>query len=244
MRGKVLIIVTASNKIELNDEHILRTGYNLLELSTMIENLESNSFKTVIASPNGETPFRDMLLEEFGDSEKKKTLIELLERREDINLPVALEDLTEEKLYSFEGVFISGGYGAIADLGENKEIARILSHFHKKNKPTAVISHGACALLSKKSKDSDWLYKDYDIACYPKKADIKNEKSILGGHLKYYIEDLLREEGAKVTLKKSTTFIVKDRELISAPYPESIQPLSNTFMASLDEYINNRQLIH
>lgn len=239
MKGKVLIIVTSSHKLNLTDEHSLKSGYNLLELATMIDNLEKNNFKTTISSPNGETPFVDVLLDSFNDSNRKDTFIDLLENREDINLPTPLESLSEEKLYGYEGVFISGGYGAVEDLSSNLEIARILRHFHKNNKPTAVISHGACALLTQKSSD-DWIYKDYDITCYPKKDDKKNEKDILGGNLKFYLADVLKEKGAKIKHSKSTTFIIKDRELISGQYPESISILSDTFMKSLNAYIDNR----
>ena len=65
----------------------------------------------------------------------------------------------------------------MTDLWSDKDLGRILLHFHKEQKPTASMCHGPIALLSTKlaDKDSPWAYDGYEMTCYSNTEEKTNE---------------------------------------------------------------------
>lgn len=60
---------------------------------------------------------------------------ELLANLEAFKNPIKFSEVTDEILNSCSGVFVPGGHAPMEDLGGNKELGRILLHFHSNAKP-------------------------------------------------------------------------------------------------------------
>lgn len=79
----------------------------------------------------------------------------------------------------------------MTDLWSDRDMGRILLHFHKEKKPTASLCHGPIALLSTRvaDKDSPWAYEGYEMTCYSNTEEKTNEMlfgSKLQGRLERY----------------------------------------------------------
>lgn len=74
----------------------------------------------------------------------------------------------------------------MTDLWSDKDLGRILLHFHKEQKPTASMCHGPIALLSTKvvDKDSPWAYDGYEMTCYSNTEEKTNEM-LFGSKLQF-----------------------------------------------------------
>ena len=74
----------------------------------------------------------------------------------------------------------------MTDLWSDKDMGRILLHFHKEKKPTATMCHGPIALLSTKvtDKDSPWAYDGYEMTCYSNTEEKTNEM-LFGSKLQF-----------------------------------------------------------
>lgn len=122
------------------------------------------------------------------------------------------------------------------DLGADKDVARILKHFHEHQKPTAVICHGPIALLSARTgvPGEDFIYKGYKVACYSNIEEKSNEL-LWGGKLRK-CEDALREAGLEVQTAALplTGKVVVDREVVSGENPTSADGLGKKFVEMLE----------
>ena len=74
----------------------------------------------------------------------------------------------------------------MTDLWSDKDMGRILLHFHKEKKPTASMCHGPIALLSTKVADTDspWAYNGYEMTCYSNTEEKTNEM-LFGSKLQF-----------------------------------------------------------
>ena len=65
----------------------------------------------------------------------------------------------------------------MTDLWSDKDLGRILLHFHNAQKPTASLCHGPAALLSTMvaDKGSPWAYNGYEMTCYSNTEEMTNE---------------------------------------------------------------------
>ena len=69
------------------------------------------------------------------------------------------------------------GHAPMTDLWSDKDLGRILLHFHNAEKPTASLCHGPAALLSTMvaDKGSPWAYNGYEMTCYSNTEEMTNE---------------------------------------------------------------------
>ena len=76
----------------------------------------------------------------------------------------------------------------MTDLWSDKDLGRILLHFHKTQKPTASMCHGVVGLLSTKVADPDtpWCYKGYEMTCYSNTEEKTNE-ALFGDNLQFKV---------------------------------------------------------
>lgn len=238
MLKKILVILSASNKLELLEGHFYKTGNSLTEIANVLEKSLAAGYRIDIATPNGKSPIFSSIGDSSFSKDKLTEFKKTLELISNINLPFSLSDLTEEKLISYSGLFIPGGYAPLVDLNHQTEVSKILKHFHNHHKPTATLCHGQAALLSAVS-NGDWIYKDYTMTCFPKSAEENYEKNILSGHLKYYLDEKLIECGANIEpeLPTGIPHTVVDRELITGQDPFSSKKLGSIFLKELNRYI-------
>ncbi|KEY66399.1 hypothetical protein S7711_05833 [Stachybotrys chartarum IBT 7711] len=140
----------------------------------------------------------------------------------------------DKKLASFAGVFIPGGHAPLSDLGADKELGRILLHFHDRQKSTAAICHGPYAFLStQQSGDGSFAYKGYKITSWSD-AEEKVMETMLGGELPK-VESALKDAGAEMVegVKEKAGFINVDREVVSGGNPLAANSLGDQLLKML-----------
>lgn len=239
--GKVLVALSSSSKITLQNGKNVKTGFFLIELIEPIKKLREANYDIVYANPLGNEPALDHLSDSsvwwgFKQSSyhKAKKLLEL-EYGRGLKDPRPFRSISNEELEEFQGIFIPGGHAPMDDLGNDPELGRILKHFHEAKKPTAVICHGSIALLSteKVYPEGQWPYHGYKMTCYSNKEERLNQLMWFSS-LKIKVEDALRSAGAKIDngLPMQPNCVL-DRELISAQGPTSVWKLGNEFVKAL-----------
>jgi len=239
MLKKILVILSAAKKIELQEGHYHKTGNHLTEITYVLEKALESGYRIDIATPNGLTPVIDPISKSSLTTLQLDNAKRVLESISNINLPYKLSELTEEKLIAYSGLFIPGGHAPLVDLNHHNEVNKILKHFHNHRKPTATLCHGQAALLSAMNNGS-WLYQDYHMTCFPKSAEQELENSILEGHLKYYLDDKLKECGAQVEeeFPAGVPHTVVDRELITGQDPYASKSVGTIFLKALNQYLH------
>ncbi|KAL4925304.1 class I glutamine amidotransferase-like protein [Aspergillus undulatus] len=242
---KILIILSDANSFPLHKTTgqdsgktvSQPSGFFLMELAKPLQKLLDAGHEITFASPKGQEPQPDpnseSLLAFAGNFYKRRRENDLLERMKKENgfsRPRILSSITTDELSSFAGIFIPGGHAPLSDLGDNKDLGRILSYFHKENKPTAAICHGPYALLSTKTSDDEFAYKGYKITSWSD-AEEKVMETMLGGEVEK-VESALRNEGAEMVTgageKVGQTTL--HRELLTGGNPMAADELGTRFV--------------
>ncbi|KAF8155409.1 ThiJ/PfpI family protein [Crassisporium funariophilum] len=239
MSNKVLIILSSSSSVTLQtksgEQKQQETGVFLKELADPLRHILSAGYQPVFASPTGEKPHIDPLSDSaiwyLGSTQAKESDKKLI--TDSLQKVQKFADISSTELESFAGVFVPGGHAPMTDLGQDKELGRILTHFHDRKKPTAVICHGPIALLSTKNATGGFPYQGYKVTCYASKEEIANE-FMWGGKLRK-VEDALKEAGCDVqtAMVPLMSKVVVDRELVSGENPTSADGLGEKFVGLL-----------
>jgi len=250
--NKVLIIMSDAHSFPLKkksgtdaDKTVDQpSGFFLMELAKPLRKLLEAGYEVTFASPEGKEPAPDPNSESllafvgnFYERQRENDLIERMKRENGLTSPRKFASISDEELQSFAGVFIPGGHAPLADLGDNKELGRILLHFHNKSKPTATICHGPYAFLStKKAGDGLFAYKGYKLTCWSD-AEEKPMEYVFGGEITM-VESSLRDAGAEMVtgLGEKIGYTTVDREVVSGGNPMAAATLGDQFIQMLKAY--------
>ncbi|TPX70003.1 hypothetical protein SpCBS45565_g02092 [Spizellomyces sp. 'palustris'] len=240
-KGKVLIILSGANTIHLKEGKDQKTGYFLSELGHPLMKILEAGYEVVFANPTGTHPVQDPIsdlliwfLGNYKEREREHALIDKMKIESNFASPRPFASLTDDDLSTFVGVFIPGGHAPMQDLHNDKELARILGHFHRMAKPTGAICHGPAALLSTKTEEG-CPYAGYKVTAYSNTEDKLNE-IMWWGTLPYKLVDELEKAG----LSCQETFpmgskVTVDRELVSGQNPSSASAFGDAFVKKLEE---------
>ncbi|KAL2811402.1 class I glutamine amidotransferase-like protein [Aspergillus granulosus] len=244
---KVLIILSDANSFRLKkpagtgDESKTveqPSGFFLMELAKPLQKLLDAGHEITFASPKGQEPVPDPNSESlaafagnFYERRRENELLERMKRENGFLRPRTLRSINDEELATFAGIFIPGGHAPLSDLGDDKELGRILRFFHKENKPTAAICHGPYALLStKQAGDGSFAYEGYKITSWSD-AEEKVMETMMGGEIEK-VESSLRKEGAKMVTGAGEKIgqTTLDRELLTGGNPMAAAQLGDRFV--------------
>lgn len=238
---KVLIIVSDAHSFPLkkSDGSTIDqpSGYFLMELAKPLSKILEAGYDVTFASPKGlepkPDPLSDSLLAFAGNYYERQLERDLVEGKmkteKNLKRPTPFAEISDEDLKSYAGVFIPGGHAPLADLGDNKELGRILKHFHDGHKPTATICHGPYALLSTKEVGG-FAYKGYKLTSWSD-AEEKLMETLFWGEIEK-VESALRNEGAEMVegIGEKVGRITVDREVISGGNPMAADALGDKFL--------------
>ncbi|WP_372368661.1 type 1 glutamine amidotransferase domain-containing protein [Candidatus Uabimicrobium sp. HlEnr_7] len=234
-KSKILVVVSSSDYITLADGTKHKTGFFLSELTIPVMALLKANYEIVFANPKGNTPTMDAVgdnIQYFSSKEEHQQAKELIKIQSFIN-PRKLSDITEKELEGFKGVFFPGGHAPMEDLCRDINVGRVLKHFHKYQKPTALICHGPIALLSAQNENG-WIYKDYKMTIFSDDEEKFAQENILHGKMKVLPSQALKNAGGELSHAKSwTSHAVRDRELITGQNPNSDHELTHLFLEAL-----------
>lgn len=241
MPGKVLIIVSGANRVPLKNGNYYETGFWLNELAQPLRNMLDASYGVDFASPDGKKPSIDPNSIKMLPENARNEMCGLVKSTSSLWAPRAFSSLSESDLAQYTGVFIPGGHAPMVDLKDDRDLGRVLEHFHNNDKPTAAICHGPVALLSCSVAGAGWPYSGYRMTCFSKLEEQMQEEitHVIPGPLPYYISDALRSAGAivKNSIFSFIPHTIRDRELLTGQDPFAAEKLGKEFVGMLNEYL-------
>lgn len=236
--GKVLVVLSGVDYVSVKEGGRHPTGFFLSELAVPLAALVKAGHTVEFATPGGRTPVMDRVSNEarwFSDRSEFEGAKRLLRSLSGFRRPHVLGSLTERHLAGFRGLFLPGGHAPMEDLWRDAALGRVLNHFHRFQKPTALICHAPVALLSARTRQG-WIYAGYRMTVFST-AEEKQEEDAghLDGHLNYYPQQALQAAGGLVTVAKPWTGnVVVDRELITGQNPMSDKALAEALLKALN----------
>jgi putative intracellular protease/amidase len=250
---RVLVYTSSSDRIPHRKGGTTATGTWLPELTYPLAPLENARFAFTFATPDGRPciidPGVSALMHWRFSRVRRRAAFDFLDRLRQRGLasPMAVADVVANRslLDSLDALFIPGGHGPMTDVLHknwvvsnelNEETGLLLQHFHDRGKPTAVICHAPAVLAAAPYVAGKWLYDGYNMTCVSMLGD--RIADLYTGHRPPdYATYILRRHGARVhhaTLGRS--FVVEDRELISAQDPMSAEELGARLLEKVQRY--------
>jgi putative intracellular protease/amidase len=260
-KGKVLVVMSSANALDLKDCKTYSTGYYLNEFVVPYRKLLDAGYEPVIANPNGDLPVMDANSNNamfFGGNDAARAdALKFAQGLELLKQPKTLASVVAEGTKGYVGLFIPGGHAPMADLLKDKNLGKILSSFHETGRPTGIVCHGPIVLLSTlpdpdafiasmiagdgkaNSLAAGWPYADYRVTIFSTGEEQALEgPNGLGGKVQYYPVNALAEAGARVeTIANWHPNVVVDRELITGQQPMSAPAFGDALVTKLNERV-------
>lgn len=261
-KGKVLLVASSTNSLQLKGGKVVPTGYFLDELAVPAQHLIAEGYEVVVATPDGNTPSMDAHSNDvslFGnDNAKLQQALVFVLTHPTMQKPLKLSHVEKNELKGFVGVYVPGGHAPMNDLMQDPDFGRVLKYFHEAKKPTALLCHGPIATLAALPKAAayraalvtgddkaielagkGWIYAGYRMTIFSNSEEQPIQKDVLLGELQFYVADALRSAGGKVEHGEDwKPFVVRDRELITGQNPASDHEIAEVFVKALNEFRN------
>jgi putative intracellular protease/amidase len=262
-KGKVLVVMSSANALELKGGKTYSTGYYLNEFVIPYRKLVEAGYEPVIANPKGDLPVMDANSNNAmffgGDDAARADALRFAEGLELLRRPKTLASVVAEGTEGYVGLFIPGGHAPMVDLLKDKNLGKILVSFHETGRPTGIVCHGPIVLLSAlsdpvafiasmiagdgkaNSLSTGWPYAGYRVTIFSTGEEQALEgPSGLGGNVQYYPVNALAEAGARVeTIANWHPNVVVDRELVTGQQPMSAPAFGDALVAKLKQNVSN-----
>lgn len=259
-KGKVLVVMSSANALDLKDGKTYTTGYYLNEFVVPYRKLIEAGYEPVIANPKGDRPVMDKNSNNAmffgGDDAARADALEFAEGLAALDHPKTLASVVAEGTQGYVGLFIPGGHAPMADLLKDRNLGKILTSFHDTGRPTGIICHGPIVLLSAlpdpdafiasmiagdgkaSSLNAGWPYAGYRLTVFATGEEQALEgPSGLGGNVQFYPVNALAEAGARVeTIANWHPNVVVDRELITGQQPMSAPAFGDALVEKLAQH--------
>ncbi|GLC35950.1 hypothetical protein PLESTB_000522500 [Pleodorina starrii] len=191
-KGQVLMVCTSCHSVGDRKD----TGVWLSEVAVPYYIFRDNGYDVTICSINGgEVPVDQAGL---SDAEKKSHpelahfLVDdaaMLQLRNS----VPLASVKEPPAYAC--VFLAGGHGAMGDMPNNPELARVVGEMARLGHLVAAVCHGPAGLLGVKDAEGKPLVAGKTVACF---TPAEEEKTGAAASMPFQLEAKLKELGANV----------------------------------------------
>ncbi|MCX6119175.1 MAG: type 1 glutamine amidotransferase domain-containing protein [Proteobacteria bacterium] len=234
-----LVILSESDFVTTREGVKHPTGYFLSELAGPAIALKKLGHRLIFATPSGKRPTMDQVSNDgkwFKNADSYEEALRFVKEEQGIMTPVSFASLGNRDLSKFESVFVPGGHAPLEDLISNPQLARILNHFHREAKPTALICHGPAALLSAKVEDG-WLYAGYGMTAFSSREEKQEEDAgHLDGQMPFYLDAELAKLGAIIDNKDPwQSSSIRHKELITGQNPMSEEEFTGLFLEAIVE---------
>ena len=241
--ANVLIVLSDANHLDLKDGKVYPTGFYLNELTQPVKMLIEAGHDVTFATPKGKAPTLDQSsvnpMYFKGDAAALKAHLAFLDklgitavRKSPVISLSRVEQIGYER---YDAVYIPGGHAPMQDLVDSRELGRLLTSFHQKNKITALVCHGPAALLSARDGAAQWIYDGYRMTVISNQEEELAKGALKGGEMKLLPQTGLEQAGAKYSSNTTpwTAHVVTDRELITGQNPASAVQVGQALLARL-----------
>jgi len=245
-KGNVLLICSNATRIEVQGGGTGPTGNYLNETVIPAKALKDAGYNVVLATPNGTKPHMDAASDSVahfgGDKAAYMNAKEFWANDPIMNQGRTLSSIVEEGPDNYAALFVPGGQAPVVDLMQDPDLGKILRHFHKTMKPTALLCHGPISLAAAmpharefrasliagdpgKAKEwtKDWPYVGYKMTVFSATEEKWVEDDILHAKVYFDMPYALRIAGGEVSTTEVDfePNVIVDRELITGQNPRS-----------------------
>ncbi len=258
---KETVLVAGSNatRIELKGDGSAAIGQYLNETVMPTMALIEAGYAVVLATPDGTKPHIDEVsdsAQHFGGDETAYARAKSFCAGDpSMNQVRTLRSVIGKGLDDHAGLFVPGGHAPVVDLMQDADMGAILRHFHKTERPTALLCHGpvatvaamprarefrAALIAGDKVKASEcaqaWIYAGYRMTVFSTTEERTAEDSLLYGKLYFTMPEALKLANGEVTTNPVdfAPNVVVDRELITGQNPSSDHLIAAKLVAALD----------
>jgi len=147
---KVLIALSSRDSVTVTradgSTRQQETGFFLKELAQPLLRLLDAGYTPVFANADGSAPAMDPLSDSalwylsFAERAREKALLERMATEHGFASPLRFAAIDDGMLQGFSGVFVPGGHAPMEDLGDDRELGRILGWFHQQRLPVRSLS--------------------------------------------------------------------------------------------------------
>lgn len=262
--GRVLVLVSGADQIPLKEGGVHPTGHFLGELTEPVKSMHDAGYELVFASPGAKMPSIDpnsYNLIYWGNSKKRLEQAQSFYRQllrgslgECSSFGALMQD--ESRLDGFDALFVPGGHAPMVDLLHtdflksselNPLTGRLLSYFHRHQKPTGLICHASAILAAAVGPDGKCIYEGYNATCVSRASERLLEEwwspfRQVHGHIKEYPNEVLSAAGVKVkNTMPGRSLVVEDRELMTGQDPYSAEEMGEKFVQKLNAYMSKKK---
>ena len=260
-KGKILIIGSSAETLELKDGRKEAVGVYLNELAVPAQAFVDAGYDVVLATPKGGPPLVDknsLDVSHFGGSaEALQQALRFTATNPGIRHPLTIRSVIDQGLENYVAVFVPGGHPPMADLMQDPDLGEVLRYFHEAAKPTALLCHGPTAVTAAMPKarefrqalvDGDmevartaaqgWQYAGYRMTVFSNDEEHYVEEKLMGGSkVPFYVVNALETAGGTVVTKAFfQPNVVEDRELITGQNPPSDHAIAAALLKALGRY--------
>jgi len=221
-RKKVLFVVTSHDKKGNTGE---RTGYYLSEVSHPWKILKEAGYEIDFVSPKGGNPPVDGF--DLSDPDNKLFWEDPYYRKKLENSMKPSEVQADQ----YEAIHFAGGHGAMWDLPENRDIARIAARIYENGGVVSAVCHGPAGIVNIKLSNGEYLVKGKKVNGFTN----AEEKAVqLEKVVPFLLEDKLKERGG--IFESSGVWqehVVSDQRLVTGQNPQSAKAVGEAVLELL-----------
>ncbi|MEU2394109.1 type 1 glutamine amidotransferase domain-containing protein [Streptomyces sp. NPDC007369] len=242
---KILVVMTAKATLHLLDGEEHPSGFWAEEFVVPYSRFTDAGHTVEVATIGGLTPTVDQTsidprflkwVRPQGSPDEDEAnaaeYVRVIENTPQLKSPLAVESLTEQDIASYDGLYVSGGHGAIGDLPKSDALAQVLRWALAQDKPIATVCHGHTALLALRDGEGRWPFEGYRMTAFSHSEELVTS---MAGRLPLILEAELTRLGARY--EKADTIwdshVVVDRRLTTGQNPYSSKALAETFLQQL-----------
>ncbi len=242
---KILVIMTAKATLHLLDGEQHPSGFWAEEFAVPYQIFRDNGYEVDVATIGGVVPTVDLTSidpdflqwvrpqgSENHDVANAAEYVRVIDAAPQLKQPLRIEELTEESLADYAGVYVSGGHGAIGDLPKSDELAQLLRWVLAQDKPLATVCHGHTSLLALRDGEGHWPFEGYRMTAFSHAEELVTN---MAGRLPLILEVELVRLGARYEKAELIwgSHVVIDRNLTTGQNPYSSKALAETFVKQL-----------
>ncbi|WP_405981650.1 type 1 glutamine amidotransferase domain-containing protein [Streptomyces sp. NBC_00158] len=244
---RILVVLTAKATLHLLDGEQHPSGFWAEEFAVPYTLFRAAGHTVDVATIGGEVPTVDLtsIDPDFlrwvrpegspdQDAANAAEYVRVIEQTPQLKQPLAVESLHEKDVADYDGIYISGGHGAIGDLPKSDELAQLLRWAIGQDKPIATVCHGHTALLSLRDGEGHWPFEGYRMTAFSHDEELVTN---MAGRLPLILEAELTRLGARYEKAEAIwdSHVVVDRRLTTGQNPYSSKALAETFLRQLSE---------
>ena len=226
--AKVLFIVSGASYWVLKDGTRHATGYWAEEFANPYEILTDAGHEVVVATPGGVIPTVDMMSlrpEMAGGIDGALHLEAVIRSAEAVRRPLQLSDV---RLEDYDGVYLPGGHGPMADLAWDADAGRLLTAQLASGNPLLIVCHAPAAMLATRIHGVS-PFKGYNVTCF---TDEEEEAVGLAPQVTWLLETDLKDK-VGVNFSRGPIwepYMVEDRNLVTGQNPHSAAVLGDRML--------------